>query len=289
MDNVLLLRSPNIDGPDKYESALRAAGYYPLSVPVLETVLVNGESLHDIVQKDPKELELSGVVITSSRSCEAWRETVQSFVAESPTADWSTLPFYVVGQATATSLEEINKVAGKTMLAPRNILGGSETGTGEKLAHFILEDLKPHTPALEHPVKLLYLTGDKNRDVLPNILRGGGIDLQPLQVYQTQGASTFPQDLDDAMNAVPDKSRCWWIVYFAPSAADFVTPVLRNRFEIPDPNSQLFATKIAAIGPTTSIFLRDELHLRVDVLSPKPNPESLALSIHNFDSRPDMF
>ena len=86
MANVLLLRAPSGDGQDKYESAFQAIGYHAVSVPVLETVLVNLDDLKKLVQAGPEECSLSGVVITSARSCEAWREVVQSLVSESPSA-----------------------------------------------------------------------------------------------------------------------------------------------------------------------------------------------------------
>lgn len=81
MANVLLLRSPATDGPDKYESAFKAIGYHPVSVPVLETVLVNLQELEAILRKGPDAEKLSGVIITSARSCEAWKEAVQNVVS----------------------------------------------------------------------------------------------------------------------------------------------------------------------------------------------------------------
>lgn len=66
---------------------------------------------------------------------------------------------WLTSLTTAAALGEISKEVGETMLAPHNIRGGSETGTGEKLAHFILEDLKERS---NDPPKLLYLTGDNN-------------------------------------------------------------------------------------------------------------------------------
>lgn len=77
----------------------------------------------------------------------------------------------------------------------------------------------------------------------------------------------------------------WWIVFFAPSAADFVTPILRQHFEIPSSDSSSFAVRVAAIGPTTHDFLKDKLHMRVDVVAPKPSPDALAASIRAFDEK----
>lgn len=203
-----------------------------------------------------------------------------------------------MGAATASALSSIRTTVPRAgTLAPTNIRG-ADSGTGEKLAHFILDDLEPDAPR-----RLLYLTGDKNRDVLPGVLRDGGVALESLQVYATQGSSAFAADLEGAINSVPSgervsrfatsrsvnmscaerKDRDWWIVFFAPSAAEFVTPTLRKHFAIPDMNAQTFSAKIAAIGPTTSTFLHDKLNMRVDVLSPKPSPEALAAAIQGFD------
>ena len=110
---------------------------------------------------------------------------------------WSTLPFYAVGQATASALSAIRTTSPTSLHAPHDVRGGAESGTAEKLAHFIVSDLSGSAHR-----RLLYLTGDKNRDTLPNILQGGGIQLQPLQVYATQGSSTFGTDLKQAISQV---------------------------------------------------------------------------------------
>lgn len=202
-----------------------------------------------------------------------------------------------MGAATASALSSIRTTVPRAgTLAPSDIRG-ADSGTGEKLAHFILDDLVSDAPR-----RLLYLTGDKNRDVLPGVLRDGGVALESLQVYATQGSSAFAADLVGAIDSIPPgqylsrflrpgvdmfcaerKDRDWWIVFFAPSAAEFVTPTLRKHFAIPDMNAQTFSAKIAAIGPTTSTFLNDKLNMRVDVLSPKPSPEGLAAAIQGFD------
>lgn len=71
---VLLLRAPS-DAPDRYESVFSEAGYRPLSVPVLETVFVNQETLTEIVRSGSSQH--GGVIVTSGRACEAWGKAVE--------------------------------------------------------------------------------------------------------------------------------------------------------------------------------------------------------------------
>lgn len=80
---VLLLRAPAGDGPppDKYEASFASKGYDPISVPVLETVLVNLQELVQIIQMGPEKRGLGGVIITSARACEAWKSVVEQLVS----------------------------------------------------------------------------------------------------------------------------------------------------------------------------------------------------------------
>ena len=77
--NVLLVRNPSEDGPDRYQQHLGSIGLRPHSVPVLETVHTNLGDLHDIVER--KSSSYAGVIMTSSRSAECWdfvREKISS-------------------------------------------------------------------------------------------------------------------------------------------------------------------------------------------------------------------
>ncbi|TFY54566.1 hypothetical protein EVJ58_g8786 [Rhodofomes roseus] len=83
----------------------------------------------------------------------------------------------------------------------------------------------------------------------------------------------------------------WWVVYFAPSEAEFTTPILREHFALlsdkddsAGPANTKPVARIASIGPTTGDFLRNNMGLRVDVVSPKPGPVPLAEAIADFDS-----
>lgn len=198
-----------------------------------------------------------------------------AYTVSSISADWRTVPFYVVGDATAAAASQIHTAfPSMAHLAPaaHQVRGGAEAGTAERLAGFILgEDCEGR--------RLLYLTGDKNRETLPEMLTAGGVALETLEVYGTTGSSTFRDDLRVALERshMPDQAEEWgWVVYFAPSAAAFVTPMLSEMLD-------LDALRVAAIGPTTASFLRDTLKMRVDVVASKPTPDALCRAVVAFD------
>jgi len=286
MTNVLLLRAPSQETSDPYQECFKNLGYKPSSLPVLETVFTNLDRLKRIIVSGLEIKGFAGVIVTSARACEAWGHAVKNVVQEplGQVADWSSVPFYVVGDATAKALADVSELYGPGPSTPRDIRGGSQTGTSERLGHFILDDL----PAKEG-TKLLYLTGDKNRDTLPNILADAHVILESIQVYGTKGSSTFAKDLENVVKSIPAESDRWWIIFFAPSAAEFVTPILRQSFDLPvleSPESQSITNvELAAIGPTTFTFLGDNLKLRVAVCSPEPTAEALANAIKSFEIR----
>ncbi|KAJ7178585.1 tetrapyrrole biosynthesis uroporphyrinogen III synthase [Mycena crocata] len=288
--NVLFLRAPsqNANSLDRYETLFSQAGYKPASVPVLETLFANIGELTDIVRCGAQH---SGVIITSGRACEAWNNVVELLEKEkiaSQECDWLSTPFYVVGRSTAFSLNAIRSAHPHSPFAP-TVIRGESTGTSEQLARFILTDLKSSPGSKQKP--LLYLTGDKNRDIMPDILHDGNFELSSLKVYQTQGSSRFSEDLKLALKSSSNEdSGTWWIVFFAPSAAEFVTPWLRQQFDLsstePTSRTQRRA-QIASIGPTTSTFLRDKLNLAVNAVAMKPTPEELLEAIRVHDSSLD--
>lgn len=108
----------------------------------------------------------------------------------------------MVGDATAAALADIQHISSSNHFAPQDIRGGAESGTSEKLAHFILQDLGRNAG-----ITLLYLTGDKNRDTLPSILKDGELELLNLQVYGTKGSSHFESDLVAALQTAPSRER----------------------------------------------------------------------------------
>ncbi|KAI6009771.1 tetrapyrrole biosynthesis, uroporphyrinogen III synthase, partial [Pisolithus microcarpus] len=209
-----------------------------------------------------------GVVITSKKPIEAWGQAVDSVVRSGD--ELGVRPIYVVGEVTGEAAHELVKRLPRG-LGPTDVRGGSEAGSAEQLARFILEDAPDSK-------KMLCLTRDKNRDTMSKIFNQGGVGLEELQVYETRGSSTFVHDLEDALPiCLPgDANEAWgWIVFFAPSTARHVYPALCDHFffrrlvdtggvdELGHGRKEM--VKVAAIGPTTASSLRDELGLRVDV------------------------
>ncbi|KAL1756181.1 tetrapyrrole biosynthesis, uroporphyrinogen III synthase [Schizophyllum commune] len=279
--SALLIRAPDAEKPDRYESAFSEAGFAVASVAALDTGFVNDESLDAAIRGRASEFD--GVIVTSSRACEAWKRAVQRVYpaeAKSSTSEngWAITPFYAVGRATAVALRAI----ADSPAAPRDIRG-EESGTGEQLARFIVEDVAREDAERGHPARLLYLTGDKNRDTVPTILTEAGILFEPLQVYGTCGAPDFEQRLDEALADLSPDSTEQWVVFFAPSSTDFALPYLHKRFELRREANSAFGTRkaarIAAIGPMSSDHIFRERLLHVDAVAAKPSPAQLVEAI----------
>ena len=114
-------------------------------------------------------------------------------------ADWRAVPSYVVGHATAAAASQI-RIACPSVehLAPADVRGGAGAGTAERLAAFILAEGHGGQGR-----RMLYLTGDKNRETLPEMLTAGGVALETLEVYRTTGSSAFQVDLEAALERAP--------------------------------------------------------------------------------------
>ena len=178
---VLLLRTPATPPEsDRYEAALTRASFRPLSLPVLGTALENLEHLSRIVRGEDEEGTIDGVIVTSARAVDACANAGAGI-------DWRAMRFYVVGPATAAALLA-------RLPNPPEDVRGTESGTAEQLARYIVHDATREE-------RLLYLTGDKNRETLPRIVQEGlgeGV-LRELRVYATRGVRDFESSLTRAL------------------------------------------------------------------------------------------
>jgi uroporphyrinogen-III synthase len=182
VSRILLLRAPaSPPEADRYEAALARASFRPLSLPVLETSLENLDHLSRIIRgtEDDGKGTVDGVIVTSARAVEACAHAGAD-------CDWTAVRFYAVGPATATQLAQLAN--------PPQDVRGTESGTAERLAQYIVQDATQGE-------RLLYLTGDKNRETLPRVLRDGlGEDsVRELRVYATHGVRDFENTLASAL------------------------------------------------------------------------------------------
>jgi len=277
--NVLLVRNPSEDTADRYHQHLRSIGLHPHSVPVLETIYTNLGDLRCIVKG--KSSDYGGVIMTSSRSAECWNlvsgELSSAEQDGLASLGWSSVPFYVVGTTTGNVLR--NMPTSPFTPSSQNIIGEG-SGTGEALAKVIIDDKGGRATTLP----LLYLTGDKNKDTLPTLVQAAGVDLEPLQVYGTQGSPNFSTGVRELFQRhLPLDPTQWWIVFFAPSSAEFVLPILREHLAFSpvkggDDQGGRFC-RVAAIGPTTVTHVEEKCGVKVYAVAGKPSPEALGKAL----------
>jgi len=175
---------------------------------------------------------------------------------------------YTVGPATALAIAKLHF---STIL-------GADTGNGAALATLIVQTCKRDKPLFTEissigkvvpELPILFLVGDKRRDIIPKRLSEENIPLEELLVYETTIASTFEGELDQVLNDDND-GEVEWIVFFSPSGAEIA---LEKMKKIPH------KIKVATIGPTTDEYLRTKWNLNPDVVSAKPEPNSMVRGI----------
>lgn len=88
-----------------------------------------------------------------------------------------------MGDATARPLRKM-ATSHPTKFSESLILGAKQGGKAESLAQFVLDDLSSR----QQGSKLLYLTGDKNRDTFLRIMTEHNIHVQSMMVYETTAA-----------------------------------------------------------------------------------------------------
>lgn len=268
--SVLLLKS---ETTEKYKEALQAASYDAYYLPILGHQLVDQARLQAIV----KQGGYSGVIFTSQRGVQAWKEATK--VASNPV--WTKMPFYVVGPATRDALLDLPQ---GPVPPPELIIGGEETGRAEKLGKLMVERLAKSSGG-----NLLYLVGDKRRDVLSGILSDAGIDVEEVLVYETSMAAQFPSQLDIHL------SRCLttpiWIVFFSPSGASYALPHMiahlsKKYGQLPVAELlEKAKIRLASIGPISADYLQAEHGLHTQAICNQPTPESLILALQQADAK----
>ncbi len=130
---------------------------------------------------------------------------------------------------------------------------GEEAGEAEDLAALIA--------ARRFAAPLLFLCGDRRRDVLPAQLRAAGLAVEERVVYRTiLDASALRAEATDPPA---------WVVFFSPSGVE----AIREGAAVPWNYVQK-----AAIGPTTADALR-AAGFAPSAVATAPTPEALAAAV----------
>ena len=210
------------------------------------------------------------------------------------------IPLYAVGPATARALEELKD----EVLHGCTIKGGEETGTGALLAALILNDYnegyegyarywaRDESEEKAHKKPLLFITGEKHRDVIPSTLQsaplGRKIDVHEMVVYSTFEDPYFPSRLSAILEDTVSAPIRWCIVFSPQGSAK-----LLEKLGFIDPSTgyvhgaghqcwQNRKTFVASIGPTTRDYLLNTFGFSVDVCAPKPSPEGVSKGVRDF-------
>lgn len=289
---VLLLKDPSEHpSSDPYAAAFLSASYIPHWVSPLSTVPTHEDALRSIVGNGAKN-RWRGVIITSKRAVVAWK-AASSGIHKDGTGGkgkekevevdegWKDVPFFAVGPATA---EALSTVPGPSKSL---ILGAEESGTGSSLARFIIS----HFASLPSPsttlLPLLYLTGDKRSPALPEALSSARppIPFVEQEVYATAPSPTVATEISTLLDSLDEPPR--WVILFSPSGAKAVLPVLKERglLAVAGASSGARKVRIAAIGPTTETWLKDNHGLVPDAVAAKPEPSALVEAIVAADTK----
>jgi len=232
--DVILLRSAN--EPDRYVRAFSQAGLQARCEPVLTFAFPYGEALRDRLHQRRR---FAGIIVTSPRAVRALRRVFDD--VGTVHAEWEGTPAYVVGPKTGERIQNLGfKVRGE------------DCGTAEALVEYLAQQ------DLQRP--LLFLSGDRRRDAVPEGLRAKNVSFEEQVVYETH----FRSDL-----TLPPAESDAWIVFFSPSGLNAV----RRASGV-----SLSEYRYAAIGPTTAKALRDH-GLEVEAVADTPSPDGLMAAL----------
>jgi uroporphyrinogen-III synthase len=236
--DVILLRTA--DDPDPYVHAFSTAGLRAVCRPVLDFAFPNDATLRARLQERDR---YGGLVATSPRAGRAVRRV---FDADGTAhAAWEGAPAYVVGPKTAERFRALGFD-----------VRGQESGNADVLASWIAE------AGVEQP--LLFLSGNRRRDILPEGLRNAGIAFEEQVVYETLTRNEL---------SLPPPSDGTWLVFFSPSGLEAARTA----------DAALDEYRCAAIGPTTAAAL-EEQGRSVQAVAESPSPEGLLTAIQDAEA-----
>jgi len=302
---IFLLKTKSSPG-DAYEELFSfppdGAGYEPSFVPVLKHQFdeVGMAKVRSALQSrsisTAEGSAYGGLIFTSQRAVEAFTKLVEEgrgetrvsggpdeitkvskFAGEIGWPHLQGVPIYSVGPATTRALKAVPQV-------PPLQVFGEHTGAGDKLAPFILEHYGEWYKGRESKPPLLFLVGEKRRDIIPKLLTGAGWRVDEVVIYGTGELESFQEDFARRLADTPSRPKRW-VVVFSPSGCDSMLRALgfldestgKAKPKHPDRN-----TLIATIGPTTRDHLIQKFGYEPEVCAEQPTPEGVWQGISRY-------
>ncbi|KAL5401804.1 hypothetical protein PMIN03_011213 [Paraphaeosphaeria minitans] len=294
---LLKTKSAPTDAYEEYFTSLDNGKYGPVFVPVLEhrfkqdalsqvrQHIENGDFAGTHSGGRPK---FGAMVFTSQRAVEAFARIVEDLKESKDrrfVEDWlpNHMPLYVVGPATARRLNSVD------LHCP---VVGEETGNGQALAGFILDHYNKLYEGNDKP-HIMFLVGEKRRDVIPRTLQALGLPpeqrivVQELEIYETGEMQSFKSNFTSIWqeHAINGKAR-QWVVVFSPTGCQ---AMLQSLGLLDSKMGRASASRasprdisVVTIGPTTRDYLIEEFGFTPEVCAPKPSAEGIAEGIQSF-------
>lgn len=295
---ILLLKTKSCP-TDAYQDLFTTATAFnthfsPVFVPVLQHCLQEpglGKTrslLQNQRISSREDSQYGGVVFTSQRAVEAFAKLVEDGHGDASWPHLQDVPIYSVGPATTRALSAISQ-------SPKPLqIFGEHTGTGEALAHFMLDHYSAWYPNRNPLPPLLFLVGETRRDIIPKTLMSKdlpasrSIEVDETVVYGTGEMASFPSDFDTVLKETISRPERW-IVVFSPTGCDsmlrglgLLNPATGKANKEAARDGRTF---IATIGPTTQSYLIYTFGIEPDVCAEKPSPEGILEAIVKFKSR----
>ena len=285
---ILLLKDRSLNqSPDPYESLFTPPQYISHTIPVLHYEYPNSQGIETILSTALSPY--GGIIFTSPRAVHAFNISLKKLENGERTEELDRLkdiklPFYVVGPATAELVKQVQK-----KYFPNCIVQGEEAGNGEKLAKFILESYQLEKKHGGNRDSLLFLCGEKRRDVIPKMLMdeelgAKKIFVEEMVVYVSYEVSGLAEKVRAVWEGV-DKTKRFWVLMCSPNGSEIVLRTLglideRTLAAVTPIDTRV---RVVSIGPTTRDYLRKTFGFEVDVSAEIPSPEGVMRAIEAYE------
>lgn len=252
---VVLLKNETIPF-DPYKTDFKNRSVDALFIPLLIHQPINHGEIVKFLTSSEYLDNFQAFIITSQRCIESLDIVLSSIEDTNILQKILNKPAYTVGPATSEVLAK---------LGFEDIRGGENAGNGSILSELIIAD----TFFQNGNKKILFLTGEIRKDIIPVKLTSAGFDLKELVAYRTEVMKDVVERYSSVYNNLSSSDCEKWLVFFSPQGTEYITEHLLSR------NSDF---KIASIGPSTEAYLLEK-GIKPDFVAKKPNSVSLVQGI----------